>query len=213
MSSPRTRRRQRSTRLAVAAALVITAAVVVIGAVLSASLTLVSVAAVLAVVLGTAATRITHSELVRSRRDAATDRARQAQAYRALSETRSQEHREFVDAMGTKLGRADRAVTQLESAVVSSQGRAAGATRRLKAETRRADLAEAEGTRLGVALEESEERAAEAIVRVAELEDENGVLQTENDVLRTENGVLRTENGVLKSELDIATTWPHARQA
>jgi len=48
----------------VAAALVITAAVVVIGAVLSASLTFVSVAAVLAVVLGAAAVRITHSELV-----------------------------------------------------------------------------------------------------------------------------------------------------
>src|SRR5215213_85521 len=123
MSSPQTRRRQRSTRLAVAAALVITAAVVVIGAVLSASLTVVSVAAVLSVVLGTTATRITRTELVRSRRDAARDRAQQAQDYRALSQTRSQEDREFVDAMGTKLGNAERAVIQLESAVVSSQGR------------------------------------------------------------------------------------------
>src|SRR4051812_39089935 len=137
MSSPRTRRRQRGTRLAVAAALLITAAVVVIGAVLSASLTFVSVAAVLSVVLGTTATRITHSELIRSRRDAAGDRAQQAQDYRALSQTRSQEQREFVEAMGTKLGRADRAKTQLESAVVSSQGRAADTMRRLKAQTRR----------------------------------------------------------------------------
>jgi hypothetical protein len=199
MSSPQTRRRQRSTRLAVAAALVITAAVVVIGAVLSASLTIASVAAVLSVVLGTTATRITHTELVRSRRDAAGDRARQAQAYRALSQTRSQDNREFVESMGTKLGTANRAVTELESAVVSSQGRAADAMRRLKAQTRRADLAEAEGTRLAVVLEESEERAAEAVIRVAELEDENDVL--------------RTENGVLKSELDIATLWPQVRQA
>jgi hypothetical protein len=199
MSSPRTRRRQRGTRLAVAAALLITAAVVVIGAVLSGSLTLVSVAAVLSVVLGTTATRITHFELVRSRRAAAADRARQAQAYHALSQTRSREHREFVVAMGTKLVGARRALTELESAVVSSQSRAADSMRRLKDQTRRADLAEAEGTRLAVVLEESEQRGAEAIVRVAELEDENDVLRTENDVLKT--------------ELDIATSWPHAREA
>jgi hypothetical protein len=199
MSSPRTRRRQRSTRLAVAAALVVTAAVVVFGAVLSASLTFVSIAAVLAVALGGAAARITHSELVQTRRDAAADRAQQAQAYRELTETRSSEHREFVGAMETKLGKAADAVVQLESAVVASQGRAADAMRKLNAEARRADLAEAEGSRLAVALEESEERAAEAIVRVAELEDENGTLRTENDVL--------------KSELD-ATSWqPHVRHA
>jgi hypothetical protein len=199
MSSPRTRRRQRGTRLAVAAALLITATVVVIGAVLSASLTVVSVAAVLSVVLGTTATRITYFELIRSRRAAAGDRARQAQAYRGLSQTRSQEHREFVEAMGAKLGTARRALTELESAVVSSQSRAADAMRGLKDQTRRAELAEAEGSRLAVVLEESEERGAEAIVRVAELEDENDVL--------------RTENGVLKTELDIATSWPHAREA
>lgn len=199
MSSPQTRRRQRSTRLLVAAALVITAAVVVIGAVLSASFTFVSVAAVLAVVLGAAAVRITHSELAQSRREAATDRAQQAQAYRTLAETRSREHRSFVHAMTAKLGQAQAAAGQLESAVVASQGRAAESARRLKVETRRADEAEAEGSRLAVALDESEERAAEAIVRVAELEDENDTLRTENDVL--------------KSELDIATSWPQAGTA
>lgn len=182
-----------------AATLILIAAVVVIGAVLSASLTLVSVAAVLAVVLGAAAARIIHTELVQARREAAADRARQAQDYRRLAEQRSTEQRDFVDAMGTRVGRAERARSELESAVVASQGRAADAMRRLRAETRRADLAEAEGTRLAVALEESEERAAEAIVRVAELEDENDTL--------------RTENAVLKSELDIATSWPAAGTA
>jgi hypothetical protein len=199
MSSPHDRRRQRSTRLVLAATLILIAAVVVIGAVLSASLTLVSVAAVLAVVLGAAAARIIHTELVQARREAAADRARQAQDYRRLAEQRSTEQRDFVDAMGTRVGRAERARSELESAVVASQGRAADAMRRLRAETRRADLAEAEGTRLAVALEESEERAAEAIVRVAELEDENDTL--------------RTENAVLKSELDIATSWPAAGTA
>jgi hypothetical protein len=71
--------------------------------------------------------------------------------------------------------------------------------RRLTAVTRRADAAEAEGSRLAIALDESEERAAEAIVRVAELEDENGTLRTENDVLR--------------SELDAAQWQPHVKHA
>jgi hypothetical protein len=199
MSSPQTRRRQRSTRLAVAAALVVTAAVVVIGAVLSASVTLVSVAAVLSVALGATAVRITHSELVHARRDAAAESARQAQGYRAITEERTRENREFAGAMESRIGKAEEAVGQLESAVVASQGRAADSMRRLTTETRRADLAEAEGTRLAVALEDSEERAAEAIVRVAELEDENGVLRSENDVL--------------KSELDAASWQPHVRHA
>jgi hypothetical protein len=199
MSSPQARRRQRSTRLVVAAALVLTASVVVLGAVLSASFTLVSVAAVLAVALGAAAVRITQSELVRTRREAAADRARQAQDYRRITDQRSREHRDYVDAMGGRLGRAERAVIQLESAVVGSQSRAAESMRKLNIEARRAELAEADGSRLAVALEESEERAAEAIVRVAELEDENDVLRSENDVL--------------KSELDIATSWPAAGTA
>ena len=182
-----------------ASALVVTAAVVVLGAVLSASVTFVSVAAVLAVLLGATAVRITHSELVASRREAAADRAGQARGYRALTEARSREHREFAEAMESRIGRAQQAVTQLETAVVASQGRAAQSLRTMNAEARRADLAEAEGSRLAVALEESDERAAEAIVRVAELEDENGVLRTENDVL--------------KSELDAHQWQPHVRHA
>ena len=51
-----------------------------------------------------------------------------------------------------------------------------------------------------LALDESEERAAEAIVRVAELEQENDVLHS--------------ENGVLRAELDAHTTWqPGVRHA
>src|SRR4051794_13971408 len=192
MSSPKARRRQRSTRLVTAAALILVAAVVVLGAVLSSSLPFVSTAAVLAVALGAAAARITPSELVVTPREAAADRARQAQGYRALAEVRSAEHREFATAMQTRVGKAEHAVTQLESAVVASQGRAAQAIRKLNAEARRADLAEAEGSRLTVALDDSEQRAAEAIVRVSELEQ---------------------DNDVLRSELDAASWQPHVRHA
>jgi hypothetical protein len=198
MSSPKARRRQRSTRVVTAVALVVIAAVVVLGAVLSGSFPLVSVAAVLAVVLGGVAARITYSELTATRRQAAADRARQAQAYRTMAEERSAEHRDFAGAMQTRVGRAERAVTELEGAVVAAQGRAADAMRKLGVEARRADLAEAEGGRVVLALDESEERAAEAIVRVAELEQDNDVL--------------RAENTGLRAELD-AGHWPHARQA
>jgi hypothetical protein len=185
--------------LVLAVALVTTAAVVVIGAVLSASVTFVSVAAVLAVVLGATAVRITHTELLHARREAAADRAGQARDYRVITEERTVENTAFAGLMRSKVGKAEEAADQLESAVVASQGRAADTMRRLTAETRRADQAESEGTRLAVALEDSQERAAEAIVRVAELEDENGVLRSENDVL--------------KSELD-ATSWqPHVKHA
>ena len=192
MSSPKARRRQRSTRLVTAAALILVAAVVVLGAVLSSSLPFVSTAAVLAVALGAAAARITHSELVATRREAAADRARQAQDYRVLAEARSAEHREFATAMKTRVGKAEHAVTQLESAVVASLGGAAVAIRTRNAVARRADLAEAEGSRLTVALDESESRAAEAIVRVSELEQ---------------------DNDVLRSELDAASWQPHVRHA
>ena len=71
---------------------------------------------------------------------------------------------------------------------------AAEAMRKVNREARRADIAEAENGRLTVALEESEERAAEAIVRVAELEQ---------------------DNDVLRAELDTATNWhpPQVRHA
>ncbi len=181
MSSPKARRRQRSARVASASALVVIAAVASLGAVLSGSLTLVSIAAFVAVVLGAAAVRITYSELVQSRRDAGAERARQAQSYRALADTRAAEHQEFATAMQGRVSAAERAASQLEAAVVASQGRAAEAMRKLGSEARRAERAEAEGGRLAVALDESEERAAEAIVRMAELEQDNDVLRAERD--------------------------------
>src|SRR3954467_12892345 len=109
MSSPKARPRQRSTRVVSASALVVIAAVVVLGAVLSGSQAFLSVAAVLAVVLGAAAVPITHpapgpggrpggnpsSDPAPPRRDTAADRARQAPSYRAMAEARSAEHQEF----------------------------------------------------------------------------------------------------------------------
>src|SRR6478609_7319084 len=93
------RRRQRSTRLTVAAVLLAVAALVVIGAIVSGSWLLVTTAAVLGVALGAAATRITHAELAETRREAARDRAEQAQEYRRLADERAAENAAFVTTM------------------------------------------------------------------------------------------------------------------
>jgi uncharacterized membrane-anchored protein YhcB (DUF1043 family) len=177
------RRRQRSTRLTVAVVLLVVAALAVGGAIVSGSWLVVTLAAVLGVALGAAATRITHAELAETRRDAARDRAEQAQAYRRLTEERSAEHAEFVETMQTRAARQDTSIHELEDALTAAQHRAAEATRKMNAEARRADAAERAGAddarELGERLAEAQEQAAEAVVRVAELEQEIDVVRAE----------------------------------
>ncbi|MGZ5405351.1 MAG: hypothetical protein ACXWDL_11935, partial [Nocardioides sp.] len=103
MSSPTARRRQRSTRLTVATALLTIAAVLVTAAFLGDAAWFQLVAAVSSVVLGAAATRITYSELLQGRWDAARDRAAQAQAYRQLTVERTDEHTRFVTAIQSRV--------------------------------------------------------------------------------------------------------------
>ena len=179
MASPQARRRQRSTRLTVAVVLIVISALVVLGAVLSGSWLLVTLAAVLSVVLGAAATRITHSELMATRREAARDRTQQAQAYRDLTVARTAEHAEFTATMQSRIESHEHAISELEEALTSAQKRAAEATRKMNAEARRADVAENEGRSLTESRDEAEQRAAEAIIRVAELEQELDVLRAE----------------------------------
>jgi hypothetical protein len=184
MASPgSSRRRQRSTRLTVAVALLALAAVAVLGAILSGSWPLVTIAAALGVLLGAAATKITHSELVTARHDAARDRAEQAHAYRRITEERVAENAAFVDTMQGRLRFQEAAVVELEGALTAAQQRAADAARKLNAEARRADAAERLGReteeRLERRLVEAQERSAEAVVRVAELEQELDVVRAE----------------------------------
>ena len=179
--APRDRRRQRSTRLTVAVALVAASALVVLAAIPTGSWLLVTLAAVLGVVLGAAATRITHAELLEARREAARDRAEQARAYRDLTVTRTAEQAEFTATMRSRIEGHEQTISDLEVALGSAQKRAAEATRKMNAEARRADVAESEGRTSSRLLDQAEERAAEAIVRVAELEQELLVLRAELD--------------------------------
>ncbi len=172
MSSPKARRRQRSTRLTLAVVLVLTAAVVVTGAVLAGSWGLLAGAAALSVVLGGAATRITHSELMQARRDANCDRAQQARVYGELAAARSVEHAAYASMMDSRAAAQRLSVEQLEGAFSAAQHRAAETARKLAAEQRRVEELVADGEVTARRLEDAETRAAEAIVRVAELEAE-----------------------------------------
>ena len=177
--APQARRRQRSVRLTIAVALTAVAALLVVGAVLSGSWLLLTLAAGLGVVLGAAATRITHTELMATRREAARDRAEQAQAYRDLTVARTAEHATFAATMRSRIDAQETCIHELEVALTSAQQRAVEATRKFNAEARRAELAENEGRATADRLRDADERAAQAIVLVADLEQELDVLRDE----------------------------------
>ena len=121
------RRRQRSVRVSVAVLLLGLATVLVLVALPTQSPAWLSVAAVVALGCGWAAARIVYTEVVQSRRDAAADRAGQAQAYRSMYAERASEHAEFTTVMTDRLTRRDREVADLTTAVEQATRRAADA--------------------------------------------------------------------------------------
>jgi len=159
-----------------AVGLLLLAASVVAGAALSGSWLLVTIAAGLGVALGAAATRITHTELVASRVEAARDRAAQAKAYNVLADARSEEHAAYIAEVQARLDEREHALDELELALSLSQRRAATSTRKRNAEGRRA-------AGLQVRLSETEERAAAAQLRMVELEHEVLALRAELDTV------------------------------
>jgi chromosome segregation ATPase len=182
MSSPTrgpVRRRQRSARAAVACTLLAAAVLAVAGGALSGSWLTLTSAAAGAVALGAAATRITYLEVLQSRREAATDRAELAQEYRTLSEARAAENAVFVADMTGRIGRHEATIERLEKRFAEATAELFDAQQALDAALERARFAEEEGGRLAVRLEDAEERAAVAIIRVAELEQERDVLTAE----------------------------------
>lgn len=158
------RRRQRSVRVTVAVALLGVATVCVLLALPTQSPAWLSAAAVLAVCCGWAAARIVYTELVQSRREAASDRAAQANAYRILFSERAEEHATFTTTMTDRLARRDRDVAELESTIVLTEKRAIEAEARVQREARRANDAQ----RLVVELQEQLEiRKAEEADQLA----------------------------------------------
>lgn len=178
MTSPAgsSRRRQRSTRLVVAVLLLLAAAGAVVGAAVSGSWLALTVAGGCAVLLGAAATKITHTELRVARIEAAHDRTQQAQAYRELDARRSAEGVEFAADMQGRLAKRDATVSRLERRLTDAAQELAEARRGLTAMEEQLALAERENAKLGERLGDAEDRAAQAVVRVAELEVEIDLL-------------------------------------
>ena len=170
------RRRQRSTRLVVAVLLLLGAAAAVAGTAVSGSWLATTVAGGFAVLLGAAATKITHSELMASRVDAARDRAEQAQAFRVLDEHRSAEGVEFAADMQGQVAKRDAIVSRLERRLADTAEELADARRSLTEVEEQLAYAERENSKLGERLGDAEERATQAVVRVAELEVEVDML-------------------------------------
>lgn len=118
------RRRQRSVRVTVAVCLLGLATALVLVALPTRSLAWLSSSAVLSLACGWAAARIVYSELVQSRREAAADRAEQAEAYRSLFADRASEHAEFTTSMTDRLIRRGRELAEAQSALVDARRRA-----------------------------------------------------------------------------------------
>jgi chromosome segregation ATPase len=148
------------------------AAVLVGGAVIGQSAALISMAAVFAVLLGAVATKITHTELIESRVDAARDRAQQARAYARMADEQARENAEFAATMTQRIAERQKVIHELEGELAVAHCRVAETKAKLGAEARRADQAEAKLVDEGARLEDAEQRAAEAIVLAAELEQE-----------------------------------------
>lgn len=143
------RRRQRSIRVTVSVALLALAAIVVVAALVRQSTTVLSIAALVALVCGVVATRIMQTELAQSRRGAAAERSAQAQNYRALAGKRSEENTAFATMMRERVATRDETVAELGTALKSTElrveqqeKRATEAENLSRRESHRADLAE-----------------------------------------------------------------------
>ena len=155
-----------------AVGLLVLAALVVAGAALSGSWLLVTIAAGLGVVLGAAATRITHTELVESRVRPRTTAPPRRWPTTCSPTSGRRSTRRTSTTCGPGSPRRSRRSTSSSSPCRSSQRRAATSTRKRNAEGRRA-------AGLQVRLSEAEERAAIAQLRVVELEQEVLALRAE----------------------------------
>ncbi|GAA4814568.1 hypothetical protein GCM10025786_19850 [Nocardioides caeni] len=165
--------------MVVAVVLLVLAAAVVAATAASGSVLLITGAAALAVVLGAAATRITHTELIDSRTAAARDRAEQARAYADLTATRTAENVEFASDMTGQVARRDATISRLEKRLTEAAGELAQARRDLGDARDRAERTEADLATTRRSLAAADERATQAVVRVAELEHEIDVLRAE----------------------------------
>ena len=97
-----------------------------------------------------------------------------AQGYSHLTAQRATEHASYVSTIESRISEREDMLEQLEMALSAAQRRAATATRKKNAESRRS-------AGLQVQLVQAEDRATDAMVRVHELEQELVTLRAELD--------------------------------
>jgi hypothetical protein len=131
------RRRRRSVRITVAVLLLVVAGLVVLAALYIAELVVLAGAAVAALSAGVVGVRLVLTELVRSRRDAAEDRAAQARAYQKLDARRAEEHATFADQITSRLEAATSTVSELQGTIRLAERRTELAEQRARHESRR----------------------------------------------------------------------------
>ncbi|MCK5926932.1 MAG: hypothetical protein KAG80_01935, partial [Nocardioides sp.] len=102
-------------------------------------------------------------------------------AYRRLAEERSAEHAARVEDLRTRIAEREQALTDLGAVLSTTQRQAADASRELASERRRADRLDEDLRVATRALDAASEQTTDAIVRVAELEQEVEVLRAELD--------------------------------
>jgi hypothetical protein len=136
-------RRARSSRLTIAALLTVLAVVLVSAAIPTGSWLLAALAGSACALLGVIATRLTRTEVLVARRDAARDRADQAKAYRDLASLRSAETGATIKRLSNEIQAREADIAALQDALVESHQAAAAATKgRETAEADVADLAQ-----------------------------------------------------------------------
>ena len=158
-----------------------------------------SIASVVALACGWAAARIVYTELAQSRREAAADRAAQAQAYRIMFAERAVRARRVHHRDDRPAIRRDRDVAALEDDVVAAEQRAIEAEARVQREARRANDAQERLVTLT-------ERVQELEIRKAEQADELATWHAEVDV----DAVSTSSPG--RSGSRPARSWPAPEQ-
>lgn len=127
-------------RALVAAVLVGIASLLVIAAVFTG--VALSAAALTALVAGAVSCRIIYGEVTQTRRDAARQRAEQAQSFGAAMTKAHHEHRTFTASMGARLAAREHKIAKLEETLRLSEHRTAEAQSRAQQEASRADEAQ-----------------------------------------------------------------------
>jgi vacuolar-type H+-ATPase subunit I/STV1 len=173
----------------VAAALLGLAGLAVVLALPTQSPVWLSVSSVLALLCGATASRIIYSELLQSRRDAAADRAEQAQAYKSMFTERAQEHAEFTTAITERLAGREHDIEELEGSLVKAEKRAIEAEARVLRESRRANQAQDTIAELREAIEIRKAEEADQLASWDAALHLEGTLDTVVDLLAWEDKV------------------------